>query len=328
MASPVEHSAPGLEAVVVRTLMECACAVVRREGLTRAPAGDYYDPSAILAAPQLTALLRALATLARVGPAWREAFDIAWLSRSLSRALSRDPPAWRGWTRGLATAPADSPSLELSLTPQQITQLLREEDSFFSAATEGDVYPVPGYRLVGPTLDLAEHSAFLRPTIAFQSRPTRVPIAFQWPPDPDTELGEAQLSFAVPSTRVGGRPQWPFHDTERCPAPPDKAQYGFVAQVNLALAKGCALANAAGLPPRDGMLYFFLQKGSLRRSHIDPGNYCSVYLRPEQCCVVHDAGSSSDEWPPPSAAASDAFAKEPARQPCSPRNLRQNGAGV
>jgi len=116
MTSPVESSTAGVEAVVVRTLVELACAVVRREGLT--PGVDYYHPSpATLAAPQLTALLQALATLARVGPAWREAFDVPWLSRALSLALSRDPPAWRGWTLGLASAAAVAYSLPLKLSP-------------------------------------------------------------------------------------------------------------------------------------------------------------------------------------------------------------------
>ena len=194
MASPGEHS--GVEAVVVRTLVELACAVVRRGGMT--PGEDYcHPPPATLAAPQLTALLQALATLARVGPAWRDAFDVAWLSRALVHALSRDPPAWRGWTRGLTSAAADSPPL--SLTPQQISHLLGEGDSFFSAATAG-----AGDTLMsGPPLDLAEHGGMLRPTIVFQwpldLRPD--PWHVVWPPPP-------QPASAVPPTRVGHWPQW------------------------------------------------------------------------------------------------------------------------
>jgi len=294
MTSPVEVFTTGVEAVVVRTLVELACAVVRREGLT--PGVDYHHPCwllrrlaqtipATMAAPQLTALLQALATLARVGPAWREAFDVAWLSRALSLALSRNPPAWRGWTRGLASAAAAAaytPPLQLS--PQQITHLLGEEDSFFSAVTAGDP-------MIGGQLDLEKHGALLRPT-----------IAFQWPPHPQPPPPppHPQPASAVPSTRVGDWPQWPFHDKERWPARPEKAHFGFVAQVNLALVKGCALANATGILPRDGMLYFFVQKGSLQmnlENMHDANDVASFVLQPVQCCVVCYDGSSGDEWP-------------------------------
>jgi hypothetical protein len=229
-----------------------------------------------------------------VGPAWREAFDIAWLSRALSLALSRDPPAWRGWTRGLASAAAEAAAYSppgIKLSPQQITHLLAEEDSFFTAATAGDT--LRG----GPELDLVQLGALLRPT-----------IAFQWPPQPHPPPSHPQPAPAVPSTRVGDWPQWPFHDKERCPAPPDQAHFGFVAQVKLALVKECTLANATGILPRDGMLYFFVQKGSL---HSNPENHdvndlASFLLQPVQCCVVHYAGSSGDEWPLTSIHAVDA----------------------
>ena len=196
MALPVAHA--GVEAVVMRTLVELVCAVVRREGLT--PGEDYDHPSpATLAAPQLTALLQALATLARVGPAWREAFDVAWLTRALVHALSRDPPAWRGWTRGLASAAVTEDSPPLKLAPQQITHLLGEEDSLFSAVTAGagDTF------MSGPPLDMAEHGVMLRPT-----------IAFQWPLDPRPDPWHVvvppppQSASAVPPARVGYWPQW------------------------------------------------------------------------------------------------------------------------
>ena len=67
-----------------------------------------------------------------------------------------------------------------------------------------------------------------------------------------------------------------------------------MAQVNLALVKGCALANATGILLRDGMLYFFVQKGSLQMNPENaPGaHYSSFFLQAVPCCVVHYAGSS------------------------------------
>jgi hypothetical protein len=74
-----------------------------------------------------------------------------------------------------------------------------------------------------------------------------------------------------------------------------------VAQVNLALVKGCALANATGILPRDGMLYFFVEKGSLQMKPEeympDANDLANFFLQLVQCCVVHYDGSSSDEWP-------------------------------
>ena len=103
-----------------------------------------------------------------------------------------------------------------------------------------------------------------------------------------------------------------------------------MAQVNLALIKGCALSNTTGLLPRDGMLYFFVQKGSLQNpiapydvNEEDPlNNYAlenatfdSLLMQPVQCCVVYYAGSSADDWPLASVYAADtrqAFTTEPA----------------
>ena len=66
-----------------------------------------------------------------------------------------------------------------------------------------------------------------------------------------------------PQTKVGGIPDWPWHDVNALPAPPPPASQGgldcvFVAQINLEQLRDCVFITP-GLLPTTGVLYFFVQ---------------------------------------------------------------------
>jgi hypothetical protein len=281
----------GLQQTLPLFLLAEAGSVARREdmipgrayhdedGGSLASIRDFYadTPSFLHGTGRFSALMKPLlGRLACVSRSWRAA-----ISSALLRELSHNPPAWRCWTRGLASAAAeaavDSPAL--MITRQQVGEWLRLEDAFFLEVTNCD----SADGMSGFTVE--QHGALLFPTIAFQ-------------PPPQTGVsGEGGSSTAIkailPPTKIGGYPDWPFHDREGCPTPPDKTQLRFVAQVNLAHIKGCALANATGLLPRNGMLYFFLQPDYIGTDDATIGYNSSQMLKSVRCSVIHILASTA-----------------------------------
>ena len=68
-----------------------------------------------------------------------------------------------------------------------------------------------------------------------------------------------------PPMKVGGTPDWPWHDDKAPPSPPPsfsqgECDYEFVAQINLEQLRDCVF-TPPGLLPATGALYFFIQAG-------------------------------------------------------------------
>jgi hypothetical protein len=289
--------------LLVRCLVENACAAARRETTSLTFLGGdrsrlynyaYRDsPAECEFSPVLALTLKTLGKLACVGRSWRDAVRADSVDVVLTRAISRDPPAWRGWTEGLSTVPDAS----FNLTASQVLSLLKQEDVFLAVCR--------GLGMNVADVALETHGKPLRPAIAFPTmtaaQERAVARAVVHPEEGYGGAGGGGDTMCVPHTRIGGYPDWPFHDEASCPKPPPKTPLVFVAQVNLSHAAG--LPNGTGLLPEDGMLYFFAQKNYLAPVNIDDllqgmagASLENFNLKSTPCAVIYYPGSTAD-WP-------------------------------
>ena len=261
---------------IVRTLVEQACAYVRRESTSPTGVSSHTSPPPTGVqrfSPSLEVTLKTLGKLACTSRSCRDAVRADSVDIALTRAISSDPPAWRGWSEGLTPD-----SLEALRGVDQVLGFLHQEDEAFSVLRRCAV----AHRLpdAHSRITLNKHGKFLRPTIAF----------------PNKSAVEDPAANILPLTKVGGYPDWPFHDEALCPEPPPKSRMKFVAQVNLAHAAGLVANpnNDNALLPSFGMLYFFVSRDALD----DIDNY-DDHLKPigvDKCSVVYYPGSTA-EWP-------------------------------
>ena len=246
--------------LLVRCLVENACAAARREtqSLFLVKGGDHrrlYDfvrrhsPAECHFSPALCCALQTLGKLACVGRSWRDAVRADSVDVALTRAITRDPPAWRGWTEGLSSEEAAAnDTSSFNLTSSQVLTLLKQEDAFLAACRGAGMWEAD--------VTLETHGKLLRPAVVFPTMTAdqeRAVARALFHPEEQGYGGYTTTTTRVPHTRIGGYPDWPFHDETSCPKPPPKTPLVFVAQVNLSHAAGL-LPDGNGLLPEDGML--------------------------------------------------------------------------